>query len=263
MATFLSEHSLETGRFFSRPVNNDLYATLGERWYEAQDDPVALLRAEARLRNPWVARHIADTFGEQPCDVLDIGCGGGFLTNELAALGHRVTGLDADEDSLRIAAGHDATGTVRYDLGDALSLPYGAETFDVACGMDFLEHVEDPRRVIQEVARVLKPSGLFFFHTFNRNPLAWLVVIKGVEWFVRNTPRDLHVLRLFLKPEEVEAMCRANGLAPVELVGSRPRFGKAFFEMLRTRVVPADFEFAFTGSTTIAYTGFARKTKVG
>jgi 2-polyprenyl-6-hydroxyphenyl methylase/3-demethylubiquinone-9 3-methyltransferase len=221
-------------------VNNDLYATLGERWYEAQDDPVALLRAEARLRNPWVARHIGEAFGEQPCDVLDI-----------------------DENSLRIAASHDTTGTVRYEMGDALSLPYGAESFDVACGMDFLEHVEDPRRVIQEVARVLRPSGLFFFHTFNRNPLAWLVVIKGVEWFVRNTPRDLHVLRLFLKPEEVTAMCRAHGLAPLELVGSRPRFGRAFFEMLRTHVVPADFEFTFTGSTTIAYTGFARKTKVG
>ena len=77
-----------------------------------------------------------------------------------------------------------------------------------------------------EMARVLRPGGLLFFHTFNRSWLAWLVVIKGVEWFVRNTPKDMHVLHLFLKPSEVEAMCREHevelrldvpGFAPDEI----------------------------------------------
>ena len=77
-----------------RPVNNDIYSALGARWYDADDDPVALLRAESRLRNPWVGRRIDDTFGERRCAVLDIGCGAGFLSNSLAAAGHRVTGLD-------------------------------------------------------------------------------------------------------------------------------------------------------------------------
>src|SRR6201999_1216443 len=113
---------------------------------------------------------------------------------------YRVTGLDASPESLVVAARHDETGSVRYERGDALALPYADASFDAVCAMDFLEHVEEPARVVAECSRVLRPGGLFFFHTFNRSFLAWLVVIKGVEWFVRNTPRDMHVLRLFIPP---------------------------------------------------------------
>ncbi|HEX7671209.1 MAG TPA: class I SAM-dependent methyltransferase, partial [Polyangiaceae bacterium] len=143
------------------PVNNDIYSTLGARWYEADDDPVALLRAEARLRNPWVAKTITEELPGKSCSVLDLGCGGGFLSNHLATLGHRVTGLDEAKDSLRVAAGRDESGTVRYDHGDATNLPYEPGAFDVVCAMDFLEHVEDPGRVVAEASRVLSPSGLF------------------------------------------------------------------------------------------------------
>jgi 2-polyprenyl-6-hydroxyphenyl methylase/3-demethylubiquinone-9 3-methyltransferase len=243
-----------------RPVNNEIYDTLGARWYEADDDPVALLRAESRLRNPWVARSLEDSFGPRRCKVLDVGCGAGFLSNYLAGLGHFVTGIDAASDSLDVACRYDATGTARYVVGDAMSLPYPEGSFDVVCAMDFLEHVDEPERVIAEASRVLSPAGLFFFHTFNRNWLAWLVVIKGVEWFVRNTPADMHVLDLFLTPEEVEAMCRSHGLLPAKLLGSRPVFGAALLKMLATGSVPGDFEFTFCRSTRIAYTGFARKT---
>jgi 2-polyprenyl-6-hydroxyphenyl methylase/3-demethylubiquinone-9 3-methyltransferase len=240
-------------------VNNDVYRTLGERWYSATDDPVALLRSESRLRNPWLAREITNTFGERGCDVLDVGCGGGFLSNYLAPLGHRVTGLDASDDALRVASLHDRTGLVRYQQGDALELPFAAASFDVVCAMDFLEHVESPDRVIAECARVLKPSGSFFFHTFNRNFLSWLVVIQGVAWFVRNTPRNLHVLRLFVKPEEIRASCLRHGLSAPELQGVRPKLGVPFWRMLLTRRVSADFAFVFTNSTRLGFTGVARK----
>ena len=241
-------------------MNNEIYSSLGTRWYDADDDPVALLRAESKLRNPWVARRIDETFPTKRCAVLDIGCGAGFLSNHLAALGHRVTGLDASSESLRVAAHHDATGTVRYDHGDALALPYADASFNVVCAMDFLEHVEDPGRVIGEAARVLGPAGLFFFHTFNRNWLSWLVIIKGVEWFVKNTPVDMHVLHLFLQPNEVAGMCRNHGLETEELLGSRPKFGRAFWQMLATGRVPTDFGFTFSRSTRLAFTGVARKT---
>jgi 2-polyprenyl-6-hydroxyphenyl methylase/3-demethylubiquinone-9 3-methyltransferase len=240
-----------------------MYSALGARWYDADDDPVALLRAESRLRNPWVGKHIEDAFGGRPCAVLDIGCGAGFLSNHLAGLGHRVTGIDASGESLEVAARHDPTRTVRYDHGDALALPYADRAFDVVCAMDFLEHVEDPDRVIGEAARVLRPGGLFFFHTFNRNWLSWLVIIKGVEWFVKNTPDDMHVLRLFLRPDEVQGMCRGHALETVELLGSRPKLGRAFWVMLATGRVPTDFGFTFSPSTRLAYTGLARKTSAG
>jgi 2-polyprenyl-6-hydroxyphenyl methylase/3-demethylubiquinone-9 3-methyltransferase len=249
-------------RAVNHPVNNALYDTLGERWYTADDDPVALLRAESRLRNPWVAErihaHFADRNGQ--VRILDVGCGGGFLSNHLSKEGFEVDGLDASADSLAVATQHDPTRTVRYTRGDALSLPFADASFDVVCAMDFLEHVEDPARVVTETARVLRPGGLFFFHTFNRNLLAWLVVIKGVEWFVKNTPKDMHVLRLFIKPGELGRMCEASGLKVVELHGSAPVVGSlAFWKMLATRVVPRDFRFRFAKSTRIAYTGFAER----
>lgn len=250
----MSLHSLE-----SAGVNNAVYETLGERWYEAEDDPIALLRAESRLRNPWIAGELVRAFGGRPAEVLDIGCGGGFLSNHLSARGHHVVGLDASSDALAIARRYDGTGLVRYQQADALNLPYADCSFDSVCAMDFLEHVENPDRVIAEAARVLRPSGLFFFHTFNRNLLSWLVVIKGVEWFVRNTPRNLHVLRLFLKPAEVRASCDRHGLVGLRLLGVRPVFDRAFFKLLVTRRVAPAFRFTFTPSTRLGFTGLAQK----
>jgi 2-polyprenyl-6-hydroxyphenyl methylase/3-demethylubiquinone-9 3-methyltransferase len=240
-------------------VNNELYHELGDRWYRAQDDPVALLRAESRLRNPWVAQEIEHTFGDARCQVLDVGCGGGFLSNYLGQRGHEVTGLDVSTDALRVASAHDQSGSVRYIVGDALKLPFADASFDVVCAMDFLEHVEDPERAIAEAARVLKPSGMFFFHTFNRNFLSWLVIIKGVEWFVQNTPPNMHVLRLFVRPAEVRRFCMKHGLGSIELRGVRPRLGLPFWRMLLTRSVPLDFSFTFTRSTPLGFSGFARK----
>jgi 2-polyprenyl-6-hydroxyphenyl methylase/3-demethylubiquinone-9 3-methyltransferase len=248
----------------TRPVDNSIYETLGERWYEAEDDPVALLRAEARLRNPWVSAMIARKRREAgvapAARVLDIGCGAGFLTNALAGEGHEVTGIDASPASLAVAGSHDPTRTVRYVAGDALSLPFADASFDVVCAMDFLEHVEEPARVVAEAARVLTPGGLFFFHTFDRNPIAWLIAIKGVEWFVRNVPADMHVLRLFVKPRELRAMSAAVGLEVAEVRGSGPDpFTRPFWNMIATGRVSSDFRFRFTRSTWLGYTGYAHK----
>jgi 2-polyprenyl-6-hydroxyphenyl methylase / 3-demethylubiquinone-9 3-methyltransferase len=244
----------------TQPVNNAIYDALDQRWYDAQDDPVALLRAESACRTPWIAEEIRSRLGNRAVRVLDLGCGAGFLSNALAKYGHDVTGVDASQASLKVAASHDETGAVRYMRCDARQLPLGDRSFEVVCAMDFLEHVEDPDRVIAETSRVLSPGGLFFFHTFNRNWLAWLVVIKGVEWFVKNTPRHLHVLRLFLKPKELRALCAANRLDVRTLRGFQPLiFSRAFFRLLATGIVPDDFQFRFTRSTGIAYTGLAVK----
>lgn len=241
-------------------INNDLYHSLGERWYTAQDDPVALLRAEAEFRNPWVLDSIAKTFGEASCKILDVACGGGFLSNALARAGHQVTGIDLSRESLAIARRFDMTGRVGYVFGNAYQLPYADRRFDVVCVMDFLEHVEEPEQVVAEAARVLRPGGLFFFYTFNRNPLAWLIVIKGVEWFVRNTPKNMHLYRLFLKPSELQTICRRHHLSVKELRGTRPDiFSSAFWKMLSTGRVPPDFRFTFTDSLGVSYLGLARK----
>lgn len=246
----------------ARGVNNAWYADLGARWYEADDDPIALLRAEARHRNPWIAGELVRGFGPRPVRVLDLGCGAGFLANDLAARGHAVTGVDTTAENLAVARSRDPTRTVCYVRADARALPFADGGFDVVCAMDLLEHVEEPAQVIGEAARVLAPGGLLIFHTFNRTWQANLVVIKGVAWFVANAPADLHVLRLFLAPAEVTAMCRAQGLEVTSLVGSRPRLRWPLVRLLLTGRVGEDFEFTCTRSTKLGYTGCARKDSV-
>lgn len=235
-------------------INNEWYADLGERWYHAQDTPIALLRAESRQRNPWIADEITRVLGPRPVRVLDLGCGAGFLANYLAARGHVVTGIDTTPENLIVARAH---GTATYELGDACNLPYADDSFDVVCAMDLIEHVEQPARLVSEVGRVLRPGGMFFFHTFNRTPIANLIVIKGVEWFVKNTPKDLHVHHLFRSPDELDQMCRAAGLDIALVHGSRPRFRWPLWRMLLTGKVGDDFAFTFTKSTAIGYTGYA------
>ncbi|MFN7930663.1 MAG: bifunctional 2-polyprenyl-6-hydroxyphenol methylase/3-demethylubiquinol 3-O-methyltransferase UbiG [Blastocatellia bacterium] len=244
-----------------KQVNNDIYHELANAGTRRRMIRVALLRAEARARNPGFCRSSRARFRDVAiwC-VLDVGCGGGFLSNALAAAGHEVTGLDASETSLQIARHYDRTARVQYQRGDAYHLPYADESFAVVCAMDFLEHVEHPAKIVAEIARVLAPNGLFFFHTFNRNFLSWLIGIKGVEWFVKNTPPDLHVLRLFIKPAELQQYCEPHGLTFTELRGSAPVIMQpAFWKMLVTGRVEDEFRFKLTHSTWLAYLGYATK----
>lgn len=237
------------------PINNDFYDQLGERWYTASDDPVALLRAEAKLKNPWILNRLGESK-----KVLDMACGAGFLSNALAASGHDVTAIDLSEDSLRVARLYDRTKSVRYLSMDAGRLAFPDASFDAVFAMDFLEHVEDPSVMIREAARVLKPGGIFFFHTFNRNLLSYLLVIKGVEWFVKNTPKNMHVLRLFVKPSEVRTYCAQNGLRMEHILGVAPvMFSLAFWKMLLTGRVPTDFRFRFTRFPLTGFSGIAIK----
>jgi 2-polyprenyl-6-hydroxyphenyl methylase/3-demethylubiquinone-9 3-methyltransferase len=241
-------------------VNNAIYDELGERWYAAADDPVALLRSEARLRTGWVLEVLRSQFGGRPLAVLDVGCGGGLLANPLALAGHQVTGVDLSAESLEVARRHDGTRSVTYQVQDACRLAFPDQQFEVVCMMDFLEHLEDREAAIREAARVLRPGGRLFFHTFNRTPLGWLFAVKGVEWFVRNAPRHLHVFRLFLKPAELSVLLAAEGLVVEHLRGVGPRIWSwPFLKLLATGRVEDRFQFRFTRSRQVGYCGWARK----
>lgn len=241
-------------------INNTIYDALGERWYTATDDPVALLRAESRHRTSWVLSELRTHFGERSLTILDVACGAGFLTNPLAEAGHAVTGIDLSQDSLDVARRHDPTASVTYLPMDARRLAFPDGQFDVVCMMDFLEHIEARDAVIREASRVLKPGGWFIFHTFNRTPISWLIAIKGVEWAVRNTPKHMHVYRLFLTPQELRELCALHHLEIERLRGIRPRiFTLAFLKLLVTGRVSDQFQFEFTRSQSIGYCGRARK----
>jgi 2-polyprenyl-6-hydroxyphenyl methylase/3-demethylubiquinone-9 3-methyltransferase len=241
-------------------VDNSIYDKYGERWYSAYDDPVALLRAENRAKFPWILNKLR-TLCDHKGSILDVGCGGGFLSNELARQGYQVTGVDMSPESLKVAHNHDITKTVKYEVADAFKLPYADCSFDAVTAMDFLEHIEQPDLVIKEFSRVLKPGGLFFFHTFNRNPMAWLIVIKLLEWFIKNTPKNMHVIRLFIKPKELEGYCQEAGLKVLSMVGIRPVLSTIDWTMVRTGVVSKNMAFTLTKGTLLSYMGVAKKAK--
>lgn len=241
-------------------INNEIYEVYGERWYSAYDDPIALLRAENKLKVPWIYERISKLPVRDP-KILDVGCGAGFLCNAFAEKGLTVTGLDSSSESLRIASLHDHTARVHYKTGDAYHLPFDDESMDVITCLDFLEHVEKPDLVIKECARVLRPNGLFFFHTFNRNFLSWLLVIKAIEFLVKNTPKDMHVIELFITPKELKQYCLNVGIEVQEIVGLRPKFSTIPLKSYFSGIVPPSLEFTLTSSLMLSYMGMATKTK--
>lgn len=236
-------------------INNEFYDQLKQGWYTADDHPIALLRAENRVRIPWIQKQIPPR-----SHVLDLGCGAGFLCNALALDGHNVSGVDLSETSLATARLHDTTQSVQYLCNHVYSLPFSNNSFDVVCAMDILEHIEEPQLLLAEASRVLKKGGLFFFHTFNRNLWSYLLVIKGVEWCVRNTPKNMHVYPLFIKPAELEEMCLQYDLLIHEIQGFQPvLFSRSFWKLLRTGKIPSDFTFCFSKNLKTGYCGLAHK----
>ncbi|MBC7464483.1 MAG: 3-demethylubiquinone-9 3-O-methyltransferase [Bdellovibrio sp.] len=243
-------------------VNNDVYDTYGDRWYEADDDPVALLRAESKTKTPWIVSQLKQYgYLTKETKVLDVGCGAGFLSNALAKQGVQVTGVDLSEESLKVAHKYDETKTVHYQSADAYKLPFEDSSFDVLTAMDFLEHVEHPDQIIIEFSRVLKPGGVFIFHTFNRNFLAYIVIIKFVEWLVKNTPKHLHVLRLFIKPKELSHYCELSGMKVKAMTGIKPVFSTIPIRHLFSGIVPKSLRFELTKSLLLSYMGIAQKNR--
>lgn len=235
-------------------INNAIYEDYGDRWYTAYDDPIALLRAENEAKFPWILDRIS-----KKGTLLDVGCGAGFLTNRMAKEGFQVTGVDLSQESLNVAERYDTTKTAKYIKADACHLPFADNSFDVVTTLDFLEHVPNPADVVKECARVLKPGGVFFYHTFNRNPLSHLVVIKFVEWMVKNTPPHMHVIELFIKPSELVQFCENVGLKNQELIGLRPKFSTIPLQSVLSGIVPQGLQFTTTKNLWLSYMGVAKK----
>lgn len=235
-------------------VDNSIYDNYGDQWYTAVDDPIALLRAENKVKAPWILKRLTKN-----STILDVGCGAGFLSNELALAGHKVTGVDLSESSLAVAKRFDTTHSVTYQTADAYALPFADASFDVVCAMDFLEHVEDPAKAIKEFSRVLKPGGVFFFHTFNRNFISWLIIIKLVEWLIPKTPKNMHILRLFIKPRELKTFCTLAQMEVKEMIGLKPVFSSIPVSQIFSGKVPPQMRFELTPSLITSFLGMAEK----
>lgn len=238
-------------------VNNQIYRELGEKWYSADDDPIALLRAENRFRLSWLKSEFQNL---SPLRILDVGCGAGLLSNPLALEGHKVWGIDQAEEALAIARQYDSTKQVQYSTGQAEALPFADGSFDVVCCFDVLEHVKSPLAVVKECSRVLKPGGKFYFFTFNRTALSYLFGIKALEWFLKNTPSHLHVYQMFIRPHELEEMCLSSGMKVDSVSGFGPRILQpGIWQLIFNGRVNPDFKFELKRSKAVSYLGKATR----
>lgn len=184
-------------------------------------------------------------------DVLDLGCAGGFMAEALATRRAKVTGIDPAEKAINAARAHaDQAGLdIQYDVGVGEKLPYEDAAFDVVVCVDVLEHVSDLTKVLAEVARVLKPGGLFMFDTINRNPLSRLVTITVAEDVLRLLPKGTHDPALFIRPAELSSAIGKAGLVNGPTTGLGPRG-------VNRR---GDFIFGPLPIKSVIYMGIARK----
>lgn len=243
-------------------INNNFYNDLAAKdWLHKKDHPIALLRSEQTAKNPWVLKQIIKYSPSASPKILDMGCGAGFLSNDLITHYNEVFAVDLSAPALKIAQQQDKTQKVKYLKADATNLPFEDESFDIICAMDFLEHIEDLDLLLKEVARLLRPNGLFVYHTFNKNPLAYLIAIKFVEWLVPNTPKHMHVYHMFIRPQELMQKLVQHSLAIVNDSGIGPKIDHAFWKSIINRQVEDKFQFTLIPSKLIGYLGVARKLK--
>lgn len=187
------------------------FSDLAHRWWDA-DGEFRPLHQINPLRLGW----IQSMCPLQGLTALDVGCGGGILTDSLARSGATATGIDLSTKVLRIAQLHalDAeTKNVQYReiSAEAMALeqPGG---FDVVTCMEMLEHVPDPASVVQACATLVKPGGWVFFSTLNRNPKSFMLAIVGAEYVLNMLPRGTHEYAKMIRPSELAGFCRAAGL---------------------------------------------------
>ncbi|MEE3625963.1 bifunctional 2-polyprenyl-6-hydroxyphenol methylase/3-demethylubiquinol 3-O-methyltransferase UbiG [Nitrospirillum sp. BR 11752] len=181
------------------------------------------------VRLEYLRDRICSHFGRDPLApqplkglrLVDIGCGGGLLSEPLARMGADVVGIDAAERNVKTAATHAMeSGTpVDYRHTTAEELVAAGETFDAVLSLEVVEHVADVPLFLDSLAALLKPEGLLVMATLNRTPKSYLMAIIGAEYVLRWLPRGTHDWRKFLKPSELAAGLRATGLTVREVVG--------------------------------------------
>ena len=192
------------------PVELQKFSDLAHRWWDPTSEFRPLHEINP-LRLEWINARVP-LRGKR---VIDIGCGGGILTEAMARKGALATGIDLSEKALKVADLHSLESgvTVRYEniAAEDMALREPA-SFDVVTCMEMLEHVPDPAAIVRACAQLVKPGGHVFFSTINRNPKAYLFAIIGAEYLLRLLPRGTHDFAKFIKPAELGQFIRNAGL---------------------------------------------------
>lgn len=193
------------------------FEELASRWWDRNSEFKPLHDI-----NPLRLDYIDRAAGLSGKEVLDVGCGGGILSESMAARGARVTGIDMGAVPLKVAELHTLETGVEVDYRQVPVETLAAErpdSFDIVTCMEMLEHVPDPSSVVAACARLVRPGGHVFFSTINRNPKSYLLAIIGAEYLLKMLPRGTHDFARFIRPSELGRWIRAADLHSTQMTG--------------------------------------------
>ena len=257
-----------------KQINNALYNEQGSTWWD-ENQCLHLLKSSVNPARVGYFRRLLDQVLKceyRGAATLDVGCGGGILAEEFAAMGFQVTGIDPSEPSLNTARQHAQSKrlSIQYLQGTGESIPFADNSYSVVYCCDVLEHVRDLPRVIAEIYRVTKPGGVFFFDTLNRTFISKLVAIKiWQEW--KSTafmPPRLHEWKMFVQPEELKEVLAQARFEFKEFRGTSPNISiPRMISLLRKRAkgeigykeLGQRFKLVESNDLKILYMGYAIK----
>lgn len=199
------------------PQEIQKFSDIAHHWWDTNSE-FRPLHDINPLRLQWINSHAPLTKQR----VIDVGCGGGILSESMAKLGADVTGIDLSQKALNVADLHSLESglSIRYKSIAAEDMAaQEPQSFDVVTCMEMLEHVPEPGSIVNACASMVKPGGMVFFSTLNRNPKSYLFAVLGAEYLLQLLPKGTHDYGKFITPAELATMIRAAGLELVALRG--------------------------------------------
>jgi len=199
------------------PIELEKFSLLAHKWWDPNSEFKPLHDINP-LRLNYIDRH-AGLAGKT---VLDVGCGGGILSESMAGLNANVSGIDLSDKALQVAKLHLLESGQHVNYRKIAVEDLAAEQpghYDIVSCMEMLEHVPDPQSIVAACAKLAKPGGWVFFSTLNRNPKSYLFAILGAEYVLKLLPRGTHDYARFIKPSELAQFCRNAGLSVTDLIG--------------------------------------------
>lgn len=194
------------------------FESIASRWWDKESEFKPLHDINP-LRLDFICQNSAGIAGKK---IIDVGCGGGILSESMAILGAQVTGIDMGKSPLTVAKLHQLETGVNVDYQQTTVEDFADKNpaqFDIVSCMEMLEHVPDPASVIHACADLVKPGGKLFFSTINRNPKAYMLAILGAEYILGMLPKGTHDYSKFIQPSELDTWAREAGLQLEILTG--------------------------------------------
>lgn len=210
------------------PAEVEKFSKIAAEWWNPKGK-FAVLHVFNPVRLAYIKEQVAARFARDPFDrrpfeglrFLDIGCGGGLLTEPMARLGAEITGIDPSEKNIATASVHagEQDLAIDYRAMTAEALAETGATFDVILNMEVIEHVADPKAFVETCARLLKPGGLIFVATLNRTLKSFGLAIIGAEYVLGWLPKGTHQWEKFITPDELETWLTESGLRQLDRTG--------------------------------------------